>query len=478
MSASAITNFHPQKHAWDTALSAMQQAFKDGGHEQSWVELIALFALKFTSEIGGIRRSNSQGNASTRPGLWQGIGSGAWNVGAGHIASRILALARDVELEYSALEGVLTRALLGGLNQLPDELLLSAVRYLNIYNFNTEDPLEFGNWFDQTISSALFTSRVSSGEFTTSASVAHLMLTLAEVESENRILDPCCGIGTVLATAGKMCGNPDRAQLYGQEINIRSWGLCKLRLFLLGFRVDNILLGDSIKHPTFTKHNGLQHFDRVLCDPPLGGYFSNDELRAADLPNRFKFGMPGKGLISSAFIQHVVESLNDTGKGVVLISHSFLFRSGQDARIREGLVKSGAIVAIVGLPRNLRANAAIETALLVLRRGEQFAPIFFVDASGAQIPERGKTELNDQTIEDLRLLFAAPMEKEHLSRFVSLSEIEANDFSLLPQHYISVPDMPRPDLNALRLDLMQAEREETEIVEEWKSLFDRLWLLK
>src|SRR5262249_35804607 len=124
----------------------------------------------------------------------------------------------------------------------------------------------------------------------------------------------------------------------------------------------------------------FRKFDRVLCDAPIGLTLQRTAMHESAW-ERFTFGHPGRGVMDNAFVQHAAQSLKPDGTAVALVSHGFLFRSGADARVRERLIESHFVKAVIGLPAKLRAETAIETALIVFSPGLRSEDVFFIDAS-------------------------------------------------------------------------------------------------
>ena len=84
---------------------------------------------------------------------------------------------------------------------------------------------------------------------------------------------------------------------------------------------------------------------------------------------------PRRGLMNSLLInrsrsgvQHMVASMNPNGGRVgVVMPHGVLFRSGQEKVIRECLLRSDRLEAVVGLAPNLFYSTSIPACLLIFR---------------------------------------------------------------------------------------------------------------
>ncbi|HEV2990974.1 MAG TPA: class I SAM-dependent DNA methyltransferase [Candidatus Angelobacter sp.] len=434
-------------------------------------ELLGLFALKVICDTGAPWETASRTIA--RPKLWDDIVKVSISSPQSDHADLVLSIAYEVEAEYECLDGVFTKGLLTGLRSFPTDGLSQVIlRTASISSASllAETPFAFGHWFNAKVDSLVMITS-DTQESATLPSVAELMVQLVDLASGVTIFDPCCGVGTILAKAIE--NDRERAekhQLYGQEINVFAWSLCKLRLFTLGHNVTNIVHGNALQRPVFTNNGDLSRFDRVLCDPPFGMPFRDQDFARSHI--RFPLGKPGS--IEGAFIQVVLASLKPTGKAVALVSHSFLFRSGPDARIREGLIKSGNVQVVIGLPKRSRANAAVETALVLLQNDSSPHGAVFIDASNLQPSSRGRAELTNETIRTIVELSLNGANRPHVSRFATLEEIQSSACSLLPRRYISGPSESVQDINEIKTELSSIEHEYHDTIQEMDSLLHEI----
>ena len=68
--------------------------------------------------------------------------------------------------------------------------------------------------------------------------------------------------------------NPANLQLFGQEMNLSTWAICKLNMFLHGVISADIRKGDTLGDPQHVENGEINRFDRVIANPP----FSSEEL--------------------------------------------------------------------------------------------------------------------------------------------------------------------------------------------------------
>ena len=75
----------------------------------------------------------------------------------------------------------------------------------------------------------------SGGEFFTPQEVSELLakITLVGKKTVNKVYDPACGSGSLLLKFSKILGQDNvKDGFYGQEINITTYNLCRINMFL------------------------------------------------------------------------------------------------------------------------------------------------------------------------------------------------------------------------------------------------------
>jgi type I restriction enzyme M protein len=454
----------------DKAFDELLDQVRSFTHATVFRQLLALFALKFICDTGAPWDKTSRGIPTQRS--WDDIDK-EFVTPPRTKAELLLEIANEVEVRHECLDGVFTRGLLSGLSSFPREVLSHIILRLariSTVGLLADIPFPFGQWFNAKMDSLVMTSE--SENSTTLPSVADLMVGLVDLSSTVTIFDPCCGIGTILARAAKEgTADSNEKQLYGQEIHVFDWSLCKLRLFVLGCNVSNIINGDAFHAPAFKTKGDLEQFDRVFCDSPIGMPFRDRDFSQSQI--QFTFGKPGS--LEGAFMQLVTSSLKSDGKAVVVVSHGFLFRSGADARVRKALIESGKIQTVIGLPRRTRPNTVIETALILLQHSSSPQGVSFIDASNLQPSRRGRAELTNKTIQTIIELTLNSMKKQsEINRFATLDEIRSSGYSLLPRRYIYGTSESLRELGAIQAELFSIEREYHHTIQEMDSLLRKI----
>ncbi len=201
--------------------------------------------------------------------------------------------------------------------------------------------------------------------------LAELMVELADV-SGGTVMDPACGIGTLLSAAHA----GGAVALDGQEIDTTFARLAAARLLLHASAV-RVVVGDSLRHDAFA---GLRA-DAIVCNPPFNerawGY---DELTSDP---RWEYGLPPRGEPELAWVQHCLAHLKPGGRLVIMMPPGVADRRA-GRRIRGNLLRSGALRAVISFSgTGPTATPAPDVWVLCRPDPDQAPPsqVLMVDAS-------------------------------------------------------------------------------------------------
>ncbi len=309
-----------------------------------------------------------------------------------------------------------------------DDLLGDAYEYL-MRNFATE-------------------SGKSKGQFYTPAEVSRVMAKVIGVEkSKSRgdtIYDPTCGSGSLLLKAADEA--PFGLTIYGQEKDNATRALAKMNMILHGNEIADIRQGDTLSSPEFLKkEGGLETFDYAVANPPFSTKSWRNGLDPEnDEYGRFQgFGIPPAKNGDYAFLLHFIRSLRShQGKGAIILPHGVLFRGNVEAQIRKNIIQRGLIKGIIGLPPNLFYGTGIPASIIVIDKEDAHKRkgIFMIDASRGFIKDGNKNRLRERDIHKIVDVFKGQLEIAKYSRFVNITEIEANDYNLNIPRYIDTQE--------------------------------------
>jgi len=281
---------------------------------------------------------------------------------------------------------------------------------------------------------------VQSGQHMSPPCLRSLVAQIVSPGAATNIYDPACGTGSLIVDVARRSTLDDptsRLLLSGQEVDRRTAVLAQMNLFLHGFRPSGIRCGNTLTEPAHTDHGILRRFDVVASVLPLGMRMpkAQRESLSSDLYGRYEV-MPGAA-VEGAFVQHVSACLAEGGTAVVALSSGFLFRSGAERVLREELVRTGTVIAVISLPAIFR-RTSVRPALIVLQKRTQEDSsdgILFVSAENVHASESGERALSPGEIREIVSLVQGREAREGLSALVASSMVVANDALLAPGSY-------------------------------------------
>ena len=295
----------------------------------------------------------------------------------------------------------------------------------------------------------------SKGQFYTPAEVSRVIAKVIGISQDTQlnqaIYDPTCGSGSLLLKAASEA--PHGLTIYGQEKDNATAGLAKMNMFLHDNPGAEIFAGNTLTNPHFKDENGdLKTFDFIVANPPFSDKAWKSGMNPEDDEfNRFEYGIPPSRNGDYAYLLHILRSMKSTGKGAVVLPHGVLFRGNTEANIRRNLVRRGFIKSIIGLPANLFYGTGIPAAIIVLDKEEASnrKGIFMIDASQGFIKDGNKNRLRHRDIRKIVDVFNHQIEEERYSRFVTMEEIEENDYNLnIPRYIDSTEPEDLQDIDA------------------------------
>lgn len=337
-----------------------------------------------------------------------------------------------------------------------------------------------GGAYEYLISNFASDAGKKAGEFFTPSEVSTLLAKLTKSAPGSRICDPTCGSGSLLIKAGLEVGT-DNFSLYGQEANGSTWALAVMNMFLHGFDNATIRWGDTIRNPKLKEGDKLMKFDTVVANPPFsldkwGKVEDKDENKniinydpETDEYNRFWRGVPPKSKGDWAFICHMIETLNDTGKAGVVVPHGVLFRGAAEGRIRQRTIEENLLEAIIGLPANLFFGTGIPAAILVFNKAKgKNKDVLFIDASKDYDSGKNQNKLGDAHIERIVSTYRqfaegklkAGVAEDKYSYIATFEEITENDFNLnIPRYVDTFEEEAEVDIAAVQVEINKLETE-------------------
>lgn len=350
------------------------------------------------------------------------------------------------EPKNSELIGVLTTANYNDKERVPDKKLSQLLLLLDdicLADSNLESQDILGDAYQYLIKTFADEGGKKGGEFYTPTEVVRVMVNVLKPQEGDRIYDPTAGSGGMLIQSIKYIkehsGNAKNISLYGQEINLSTWAICKMNMLFHNAKGADIKKGDTIRNPIHTEGGALKTFDKVLANPPFSLKNWGIEEAQADMYHRFPYGIPPQSYGDLAFVSHMVASLNSKGKMASVVPHGVLFRGGSEGKIREGFLKDDLIEAVIGLPQNIFYGTSIPAAILVINKNktvDRKETVLFIDCSQGFIKDGNKNILREEDIDNIVKAYDGYKDIEKYTAVVSISSIKENDYNLNISRYV------------------------------------------
>ena len=185
---------------------------------------------------------------------------------------------RTIEDNNLKLRGIFQDVDFNNKERFPDSTLEQLLQHFDKVSLkNTEVEADMlGNAYEYLIAQFADDAGNKGGEFYTPKMVVLLIVECLKPEEGMSVYDPTCGSGGMLLECfhhlERNRKNPRSLTLYGQEMNLTTWAICKMNLFLHDIDDAFIERGDTLrdpKHCVSEESNALKTFDRVVSNPPF-----------------------------------------------------------------------------------------------------------------------------------------------------------------------------------------------------------------
>ncbi len=340
--------------------------------------------------------------------------------------------------------------------------LLTGIANMNLGNVKDHDIDAFGDAYEYLMSMYASNAGKSGGEFYTPADVSELLTRLGTVGKTeiNKVYDPACGSGSLLLKAEKVLGRDAvRNGFYGQEINITTYNLCRINMFLhdIGFDKFNIACEDTLISP---QHWDEEPFELIVSNPPYSIKWAGSDNPL--LINDPRFAPAGvlapKSKADLAFIMHSLSWLTPNGTAAIVCFPGIMYRGGAEQKIRKYLIDNNYIDCVIQLPSNLFFGTSIATCIMVMKRGKTDSKTLFIDATNECIKVTNNNKLTPENIQRIVDTFAKREDVEHFAHLASFDEIAENDYNLSVSTYVEAEDTHE------QVDIVKLNAEIAEIV--------------
>ena len=278
--------------------------------------------------------------------------------------------------------------------------LLESIGELRLgdYSDNTIDA--FGDAYEFLMTMYASNAGKSGGEFFTPQEVSELLTEITTVGKKevNKVYDPCCGSGSLLLKFAKVLGKENvRQGFYGQEINLTTYNLCRINMFLhdINYNNFNIANADTLIDP---KHWDDEPFDAIVSNPPYSINWEGDSNPL--LINDPRFSPAGvlapKSKADLAFTMHMLSWLSTSGTAAIVEFPGVLYRGGAEQKIRKYLIENNYVDAVIQLPPDLFFGTSIATCVVILKKSKKDNKTLFIDASAEFVRGGNKNKLSEE----------------------------------------------------------------------------------
>lgn len=330
----------------------------------------------------------------------------------------------------------------------------------------------FGDAYEFLMSMYASNAGKSGGEFFTPQEVSELLTRLAIVgkKSINKVYDPACGSGSLLLKSAKILGKENvRNGFFGQEINLTTYNLCRINMFLhdIGYDKFDIACEDTLVSP---QHWDDEPFEVIVSNPPYSIKWAGDDN--AVLINDPRYAPAGvlapKSKADFAFIMHSLSWLATNGTASIVCFPGILYRGGAEQKIRKYLIDNNFVDCIIQLPDNLFFGTGIATCIMVLKKSKKDNSTLFIDATNECVKVTNNNKLSDKNINNIVKIFTNREDKEHIAKLISNEEIVKNDYNLSVSTYVEKEDTRE------KIDIVELNKEIDQIVAREQVLRDEI----
>lgn len=345
--------------------------------------------------------------------------------------------------------------------------LLDEINGLNLgkYSDNTIDA--FGDAYEFLMTMYAANAGKSGGEFFTPQEVSELLAEIAVdgKKEVNKVYDPACGSGSLLLKFAKVLGKENvRQGFYGQEINLTTYNLCRINMFLhdINYNHFDIGHGNTLTDP---KHWDDEPFDAIVSNPPYSIRWEGDANPI--LINDPRFSPAGvlapKSKADLAFTMHMLAWLSTTGTAAIVEFPGVLYRGGAEQKIRKYLIDNNYVDCVIQLPSDLFFGTSIGTCIIVLKKSKNDNKTLFIDGSAEFVRGGNKNKLSDKNRKRILDAFKERKDIEYFAKLVDNDEILANECNLAVSSYVVVEDKREitdiKDLNKKISEIVKRQQE-------------------
>ena len=322
--------------------------------------------------------------------------------------------------------------------------LMNGVGNMKLGNYQDNTIDAFGDAYEYLMGMYASNAGKSGGEYYTPQEVSELLarITVVGKTEVTKVYDPACGSGSLLLKFAKILGRENvRQGFFGQEINITTYNLCRINMFLHDIDYDkfDIAHGDTLTDPL---HWDDEPFEAIVSNPPYSIKWDGDANTL--LINDPRFSPAGvlapKSKADLAFILHSLSWLATNGTAAIVCFPGVLYRGGAEQKIRKYLIDNNFVDCVIQLPSNLFFGTSIATCIMVLKKSKSENRTLFIDASKECVKVTNSNKLTDDNIARIIGAYEKRTDEDYFTRLVENDEIAAADYNLSVSSYVVQED--------------------------------------
>ena len=293
------------------------------------------------------------------------------------LGAAVTAAMEDIEQHFPPLAGQLPK----DYERFEDDVLEDMMRTFDSEALRTASGDVFGRIYEYFLAEFSKQGAHDNGEFFTPPSIVQTIVNVIEPDC-GVVLDPACGSGGMFVQSSHFIEDAGadtmkRVTFYGHEKNETTAKLAQINLAVHGLQ-GTIQAGNEAITYYKDPHELVGDCDFVMANPP----FNVDEVDAEKVKGdrRLPFGLPSVNKakrVSNAnylWLSYFYSYLNRNGRAGVVMSSQASAAGGNEAKVRQKLVETGAIDVMIDIRSNFFYTRTVPCQLWFFDRAKERIP--------------------------------------------------------------------------------------------------------